>query len=126
MIQTDRMTALLKLIAALAKILDEFADAGGVQILIEAWTASREQSKARARLADEQRLASALARGDLDAVESHAERLLVAAEGANRDRGSPRDLDRSDRRDGDDHDGAVGADHSDANALQRQIAALID
>ncbi len=120
------MTALLKLIAALAKILDEFADAGGVQVMIEAWGASREQSKARARLADEQRLASALARGDLDAVESHAERLLIAAEDANRDRGSARDLDRSDRRNGDDHDRIVGADHSDVDTLQRQIAALIE
>ena len=119
------MTALLKLIAAMARVLEEFAENGGVEIMIDAWRAQREQSKAQARLADEQRLASALARGDLDAIESHAHGLLVAADRANRDRAEAGDLGGSRGGDGDGKSVAVDGAHADAETLQREIDALL-
>ena len=119
------MTALLKLIAAMARVLEEFADAGGVDVMIEAWRAGREQAQAQARLAEEQRLASALARGDLDAVESHAAQLLAEANRANRDRTAARAVDRSGFWHSDDHAEFVGRNDADVETMQREIDALI-
>ena len=83
------------------------------------------ESRARERLADEQRLASALARGDLDAVESHAHRLLIDAERANRDRLTAGDLSRSRGGHGDGEPEPVDGVNADVETLQREVDGLL-
>ena len=120
------MSALLKLIAALASILEAFVEAGGVAVLVDAWRSQRENNEEQRRLAYEQRIASALARGDLDELERHADRLLTAAQEANH-RGRASDHSGgSGSRDGHGIDVAVGPDGADIETLQAEIDALID
>ena len=119
------MRDLMRLIVAIAAILEEFAASGGVQILTQVWRSKIEQSQAQTRLANERRLASALARGDLDAVESHAAQLLTEASHANRDRTAARAVDRSGFWHGDDHDEFVGRNNVNVETLQKQVDRLI-
>jgi len=119
------MSTIAALLRALAALLQSFADAGGGSLLADLLRHRINESRAAADLADEQRLASALARGDLDAVESHAELLLRQARRANGDRSSTGDQHRSASGHGDGHAVAVGGHDADAAALQREITALL-
>ena len=119
------MKDLLRVLSALAALIEEFVAAGGVEVLVGAWRARRESAEARARLDEERRLASALARGDMDTVESVAHKLLVAAQRSNSDRGASRSVNRSGFWNGDDHDEFVDGNDADVETMQREIDALI-
>tara|TARA_R100000808_G_scaffold4356_2_gene14432 strand:- start:835 stop:1167 length:333 start_codon:yes stop_codon:yes gene_type:complete len=110
----------------MASLISAFIEAGAVEILVDVWRSQREKNEEERRLAYEQRIASALARGDLDVLELHADRLLAAAEESNHRRGAPDHSGRSGSRDGNGNDVAMDADDADVETLQAEIDALID
>ena len=119
------MSTIAALLRALAALLQSFADAGGGSLLADLLRHRIHESRSAADLADEQRLASALARGDLDAVEHHAELLLRQARRANGDRSSTGDQHRSASGNGDGHAVTVGRHDTDVETLQREVMALL-
>ena len=50
------MRSLFRLCNALAALIEEFAASGGVQILVDSWRSHAEESRSKARLADEKKL----------------------------------------------------------------------
>ena len=119
------MKVLFRVLEALSALIEEFVASGGVEILIDTWRARREAAESRARLDEERRLASALARGDVDTVESAAHKLLVAAERSNRNRGASRRVNRSGFWNSDNHDESLGRDNADVEGVQKEIDRLI-
>ena len=119
------MRSLLRVLAALAVLVEQFVEDGGVGIVLDAWRARRDESKARSSLDDERRVASALARGDLATVESNAERLLSEAREANDRRREASDQRRPRSRDSDGQPEPLGRDDASAESMQREIDQLI-
>ena len=115
------MRSILRLCAALAAVIEEFAASGGVQLLVEQWRANATEATARARLADERRHESALARGDADALDAGMHRLLAAAARADRDRAAARGGRGPAIGDRHDHDVAMDRHSATVESLQRQI-----
>ena len=120
------MTALLRLVGSMASLVSAFIEAGAVEILVDVWRSQREKNEEERRLAYEQRIASALARGDLDVLELHADRLLAAAQEANHRRGAQGVGSRQEDWSGDSVRISMDADDADVETLQAEIDALID
>ena len=119
------MRAALTLLKALAALMEQFVDANGVGLLVDLWRQRMSESAAKQRLAEEQAVASALARGDLAAIESNAERLLSEARQANDRRRETGDQRGPGSRDGDGQPEPLGRDDASAESLQREIDQLI-
>lgn len=120
------MRSFLRLLGALASAIEQFVAADGVRCLVEYWKQRRSESLAAERLSHEQTLSSALARGDLDAVEHHAARLLANARRANADnRAASGGGDRPGPGHSDNHTISLVRDDADLEQMQAQIDALL-
>jgi len=119
------MRSLFRLCNALAALIEEFAASGGVQILVDSWRSHAEESRSKARLADEKKLAAALARGDSDYVESVAHGLLVEASRSNGGGGKEGSVNRSGFWDSDSDNESLVGDNADPAGLQREVMSLI-
>ena len=85
-VQDQAMRALVDMLAALALLLRQFAEAGGGALIVDLIKAVTDEKRSQSRLADQKRIAEALHAGDLDLVEHDVHKLLDAADSATSDR----------------------------------------